>query len=169
MFLSAPVWLCWLCLEFRVPVFDGATHTTVTIRSAECVGTDETHTYVDTATMGVFHTLKPLDDGETLGGRASTKHRPLFFRGLQSHLGRLCQLKHHVLRRHRLDRGPLHISSQQAAKMYSNITLTQPGMRPRSPRRAPTSKAPFLQDSTVTRPKGPPRDGIKAKSATLRG
>src|SRR4051794_7277218 len=49
----------------------------------------------------------------------------------------------------------------------NGILLTQPGIKPRPPRREPTPSAPFLPNSTATNPNGSSRDGMRAKSAPL--
>ncbi|KAG6834981.1 hypothetical protein H0H93_005937 [Arthromyces matolae] len=72
------------------------------------------------------------------------------------------------------DRKPLN-GAERALKMahswlnvnYTKKCLTQPGIDPKPPTRLPIPRAPFLPNSTSTRPKGSSQDSISAKSAPL--
>ena len=168
---AIPVWLRRVGLVLGLParwLLRVRSRIEVRVRWSPCIRAGDVTTSVDTTLVEVLHALTPLHDRETLNRRTRTKHRTLFLCRLQGHLDCLRELRHHVLRRRRLHREPLYTFRFSSCFLQkTEVTRTQPGMRPRPPRREPTPSAPLRPNSTATRPKGSSREGISAKSAPL--
>lgn len=142
--------------------------TSITIRFPPSIRASQVAAGVDTTLVEVFHALPPFNNRESLKGRPCAQNGSLFFCRLQGHFDSFRKLRQHMVRCARFHWVPLEECSRVRNVLDDNMTPTQPGINPKPPKRLPTPSAPFLPNSTATRPKGSSRDGINAKSAPLK-
>ena len=62
---------------------------------------------IDTTLVEILHALSPLNNWEALNGGACMQDCTYFLSRFQGQFNCLGELRHHVSRRHRLDREPL--------------------------------------------------------------